>query len=97
MPRAEKGTSKYLSNRMKAKGLQKLKWYCQMCSKQCRDANGFKCHLTSESHQRQMLLFAENSKEYLCEFSKEFDRNYMQVERFNLVKILVNFLLYSDP
>ncbi|KAK2197092.1 bifunctional DNA-RNA-binding protein Kin17 [Babesia duncani] len=27
---------------MKAKGLQKLKWYCQMCEKQCRDENGFK-------------------------------------------------------
>src|SRR5688500_7207864 len=25
----------------KAKGLQKLKWYCQMCQKQCRDENGY--------------------------------------------------------
>jgi hypothetical protein len=25
-----------------AKGLQKLRWYCQMCQKQCRDENGFK-------------------------------------------------------
>lgn len=42
--RAEKWTPKWLDNKMKAKGLQKLKWYCQMCQKQCRDENGFKCH-----------------------------------------------------
>ena len=31
-----------------------------MCQKQCRDENGFKCHLTSESHRRQMMVFGEN-------------------------------------
>ena len=31
--RAEPGSSKWLANKMKAKGLQKLRWYCQMCSK----------------------------------------------------------------
>lgn len=36
------GTPKWLANKMRAKGLQKLKWYCQMCEKQCRDENGFK-------------------------------------------------------
>ena len=30
-PQAEKGTPKDIANRMKAKGLQKLKFYCQMC------------------------------------------------------------------
>lgn len=48
-----------IANRIKAKGLQKLRWYCQMCQKQCRDENGFKCHLTSESHKRQMMVFGE--------------------------------------
>jgi len=36
----EKGgfmTPKAIANRIKAKGLQKLRWYCQMCQKQCRD------------------------------------------------------------
>uniref|UniRef100_A0A8C7I3L3 DNA/RNA-binding protein KIN17 n=1 Tax=Oncorhynchus kisutch TaxID=8019 RepID=A0A8C7I3L3_ONCKI len=28
---------KAIGNRIKAKGLQKLRWYCQMCQKQCRD------------------------------------------------------------
>ena len=70
MPKAEKGSIKDLANKMKSKGLQKLRWYCQMCQKQCRDENGFKCHTTSESHQRQLLLFAENPHKYLDEFSK---------------------------
>ncbi len=36
----EKGgflTPKAIANRIKAKGMQKLRWYCQMCQKQCRD------------------------------------------------------------
>ena len=47
MPKAEKGSAKHLANKMKSKGLQKLKWYCQVCEKQCRDDNGFKCHMVS--------------------------------------------------
>ena len=46
--KAEVGTPKWLSNKIKSKGLQKLRWYCQMCEKQCRDENGFKCHTMSE-------------------------------------------------
>jgi DNA/RNA-binding protein KIN17 len=30
-------TPKAIANRLKSKGLQKLRWYCQMCQKQCRD------------------------------------------------------------
>lgn len=94
-------TPKAIANRIKSKGLQKLRWYCQvcgayayaagrpcrlpawppaccapcaadrlppaapgclpqMCEKQCRDENGFKCHLTSEGHKRQMEVFGQN-------------------------------------
>ena len=49
-------TPKAIANRIKAKGLQKLRWYCQMCEKQCRDENGFKCHCASEGHQRMMQV-----------------------------------------
>ncbi len=79
MPKAEKGSSKWLANKMKSKGLQKLRWYCQMCQKQCRDQNGFKCHTQSESHQRQLLLFAENPNKYLGSFSHEFERDFMHL------------------
>ena len=30
-------TPKAISNRIKSKGMQKLRWYCQSCEKQCRD------------------------------------------------------------
>lgn len=76
--KAEFGTPKYLANKMKSKGLQKLRWYCQMCQKQCRDENGFKCHVTSESHQRQILLFADNAGRYLDEFSGEFCKGFLE-------------------
>lgn len=82
MPKPAKGTPKEIANRCKSKGLQKLKWYCEMCQKQCRDQNGFKCHLMSENHQRQLLLFAENQKSYLRQFSTEFESNFMRVLRF---------------
>ena len=32
---------KAINNRIKSKGLQKLRWYCQMCQKQCIDAVNF--------------------------------------------------------
>ncbi len=34
-------TPKAIGNRIKAKGLQKLRWYCQSCQKQCRDEVNF--------------------------------------------------------
>ncbi|XP_058128564.1 LOW QUALITY PROTEIN: DNA/RNA-binding protein KIN17 [Anopheles ziemanni] len=79
--KAEVGTPKYLANKMKAKGLQKLRWYCQMCEKQCRDENGFKCHTMSESHQRQILLFADNAGRFIDGFSSEFLTGYIQILR----------------
>ncbi|KAM3729211.1 DNA/RNA-binding protein [Dirofilaria immitis] len=81
MGKYEKGTPKEIANRCKSKGLQKLRWFCQMCKKQCRDQNGFKCHLTSETHQRQLLLFAENPNTYLKEYSEEFENNFLKVLR----------------
>ncbi|KAG1462514.1 hypothetical protein G6F46_004823 [Rhizopus delemar] len=79
MPKAEFGTPKYLSNRMKSKGLQKLKFYCQACEKQCRDENGFKCHMMSESHQRQMLLVAQNPGKFISSYTEEFKRNFIRL------------------
>lgn len=66
-------TPKAIANRIKAKGLQKLRWYCEMCHKQCRDENGFKCHTMSESHMRQMQVFRENPLQIMENFSKDFE------------------------
>src|SRR5690554_5149374 len=65
---------KAIANRMKAKGLQKLRWYCQLCQKQCRDENGFKCHMTSEGHLRQMRLFGEDPNKVINEYSQQVRR-----------------------
>ncbi|CAF1712837.1 BnaC03g78330D [Brassica napus] len=74
-------TPKAIANRMKAKGLQKLRWYCQMCQKQCRDENGFKCHCMSESHQRQMQVFGQNQRRVLQGYSEEFEKTFLDLMR----------------
>ncbi|KAK1937594.1 hypothetical protein X943_003202 [Babesia divergens] len=92
MPRAEVGSQKWLANKMKAKGLQKLKWYCQMCEKQCRDENGFKCHRLSEGHQRMMQVFCQNAGRFMDGFSKAFEHEFMKLmrTRYCKTKILAN-------
>ncbi|KAL7625392.1 hypothetical protein AAE478_004610 [Parahypoxylon ruwenzoriense] len=81
MPKAEVGSTKYLSNKLKSKGLQRLRWYCQICEKQCRDANAFKMHTQSESHTRKMLLVGEDPKKYIDDFSNQFLKDFMQLLR----------------
>ncbi|KAG5549481.1 hypothetical protein RHGRI_014722 [Rhododendron griersonianum] len=66
-----------IANRIKAKGLQKLRWYCQMCQKQCRDENGFKCHCMSEGHQRQMEVFGQNPNRIVDGYSEEFETSFL--------------------
>ncbi|KAF2296059.1 hypothetical protein GH714_035896 [Hevea brasiliensis] len=74
-------TPKAIANRIKAKGLQKLRWYCQMCQKQCRDENGFKCHCMSESHQRQMQIFGQNPHRIVEGYSEEFENGFLDLMR----------------
>lgn len=74
MPKHEVGSTKWLGNKMKSKGLSKLQFYCQVCQKQCRDANGFKCHQTSEIHMRNMALFMDNPTQFIDQYSGEFEQ-----------------------
>lgn len=90
MPKAEKGSLKDIGKRIKAKGLQKLRFWCEMCSKQCRDANGFKCHLTSESHLRQMKLFSENANSIVRQKSNEFEKLFLDTLRLRHSTVMVN-------
>ena len=85
-------TAKQIGKRIKAKGLGRLKWYCQMCQKQCRDENGFKCHTTSEAHLRQMELFAQNPEHYLESLSREFEEAFLKLlsRRFNTKRVEAN-------
>ncbi|THH10065.1 hypothetical protein EW146_g8489 [Bondarzewia mesenterica] len=92
MPRAEVGTPKYLANKMKSKGLQRLRWYCQVCEKQCRDENGFKCHAASESHLRQMLVVGENAGRHISDFSGQFQSEFVTLlsRRFGTKRVRAN-------
>ncbi|KAJ2477481.1 hypothetical protein EV174_004607 [Coemansia sp. RSA 2320] len=92
MAKHEFMTAKAAGNRIKAKGLQRLRWYCQMCEKQCRDQNGFKCHCASESHQRQMAIFAENPERYMEQFSNEFEQEFLSIlsRRYGTKKVAAN-------
>ena len=81
MPRAEVGSTKYIANQMKSKGLQRLRWYCQACERQMRDENGFKCHVASESHVRNMQLIGEDPRKAINGFSNDFKRDFLQLLR----------------
>ena len=90
-------TAKAIGNRIKAKGLLKLKHYCQLCQKQCRDDNGFKCHMDSESHKQQVKLFAENQGKYMGNYSGDFKSGFLRLlsHRHGTKRVLANSV-YQD-
>ncbi|KAL0218723.1 hypothetical protein P9112_004376 [Eukaryota sp. TZLM1-RC] len=59
------------------RGLQKLKFYCQVCQKQLKDANAFQNHCQSDSHLRKMELFSQNQDKQLSEFSTQFEQSFL--------------------
>ncbi|XP_041636803.1 DNA/RNA-binding protein KIN17 isoform X2 [Cheilinus undulatus] len=97
MGKADFLSPKAIANRIKSKGLQKLRWYCQMCQKQCRDENGFKCHCMSESHQRQLLLASENPNKFMDYFSDEFKSDFLELLRRRFgTKRVHNNIVYNE-
>ncbi|SMN17898.1 similar to Saccharomyces cerevisiae YOR077W RTS2 Basic zinc-finger protein [Maudiozyma saulgeensis] len=66
-------SAKFLSKQMKARGLQKLRFYCQVCMKQCRDDNGFKSHIKSPSHLKKISqVTTEDIDKYTAQFESDF-------------------------
>lgn len=97
MGKADFLSPKAIANRIKSKGLQKLRWYCQMCQKQCRDENGFKCHCMSESHQRQLLLASEDPNKFMDYFSDEFKSDFLELLRRRFgTKRVHNNIIYNE-
>lgn len=92
MPRAEAGSSKAIGNAIKAKGLTKLRFYCQICEKACRDENGYKCHLESETHMRQISALGSNPNKVIDKFSKEFQDGFVNLlsRRFGTARVNAN-------
>jgi DNA/RNA-binding protein KIN17 len=59
--------------------LKRLKYNCHMCKKHCRDADAFKCHKQSQSHQRNMLEFMQNPDQFIDQFSQEFKEEFLRL------------------
>lgn len=80
MAKSEFGTASFLSKQMKARGLQKLKLYCQVCQKQCRDDNGFRSHIKSPSHLRKISTVTQKDIE---EYSSQFEKGFLRLMRIS--------------
>lgn len=80
MARAEIGTAKHQAKKLKAAGLQKLRFYCQICEKQCRDANGFRNHLSSPSHRGKV---SSADGRIVEKFSSQFKNEFVRLLRVN--------------
>ncbi|AQZ11928.1 RTS2 (YOR077W) [Zygosaccharomyces parabailii] len=78
MAKAEFGTAKYASKQLKARGLQKLRFYCQVCHKQCRDDNGFQSHIKSPSHVRKISNVSQSD---IDEYTKQFEAEFLRMLR----------------
>ncbi|KNZ62223.1 hypothetical protein VP01_129g13 [Puccinia sorghi] len=93
MPKAEKGTPKAIANAMKSKGLQRLRWYCQVCEKQVWK----KCHTMSEGHLRQMLVVGENAGKYINDYSENFKKDFLALlsRRWGTKRVLAN-MVYQE-
>ncbi|WFC99412.1 hypothetical protein MYAM1_002156 [Malassezia yamatoensis] len=81
---------------MKARGLTRLRWYCQVCQKACRDANGYKLHVESESHARQLAAVAgeggQRAGKVVHDYSSQFQREFVILlsRRFGTRRVLAN-------
>lgn len=59
----------------------KEKFFCQVCNRQCQDKDGFKCHLNSSTHRKNIERVAKNPEKYIEEYSSEFMKGYLDVIR----------------
>lgn len=85
MARAEFGSAKHQSKQLKASGLQRLRYYCQLCLKQCRDANGFKNHLLSKSHTGRISNLSSEGKggSVVAAYSADFEKDFLKLLKIN--------------
>lgn len=92
MPRAEAGSAKAVGNAIKARGLTKLRFYCQICQKANRDEHAYKLHCESESHMRQLSVVAQNPKKAIDDFSRQFLEEFVSLlrRRFGTARIKAN-------
>ncbi|WOO80748.1 KIN17-like protein [Vanrija pseudolonga] len=92
MGRAEGGSTKAIANAIKAKGLGRLRWYCQICEKQMRDENGFQAHCRSEPHLRKIIAVGPKAGATIAEFSRQFQYEFLSLlkSRHNTQRVRAN-------
>ncbi|KAM3133734.1 hypothetical protein pb186bvf_014143 [Paramecium bursaria] len=78
--------------KQKASKNAKLKFYCQMCRKQCLDDDGFRCHTSSDHHMSMMRKYHENPEYYMELFSQDFQTAFLTVlkDKFKFAKVSGN-------
>ena len=64
-------------------GLQKQKYFCQTCNRQCNDKDGFLCHLKSNTHRINMEKIAENPEFFINQYSYEFEKGFVDILKRN--------------
>lgn len=62
-----------------SKNLYKQKYFCQMCNRQCRDKDGFNCHLKTETHKRNVEIVSRNPEEFINKYSYEFESGFLDI------------------
>ena len=62
--------------------LGKLKHYCDVCKKQCKDENGFKLHVQSGFHKKMQAQFEAMPERYVAQFSFDFEKQFTDLFRY---------------
>ncbi|RKO97383.1 hypothetical protein CXG81DRAFT_15456, partial [Caulochytrium protostelioides] len=90
-------TAKEIGKRMKTRGLGRLRWYCQVCQKQCGDELGFARHGASKSHTERILEVADRVDAAQDAFSTQFADGMTELlrTRYNGRRVALN-QVYQD-
>jgi DNA/RNA-binding protein KIN17 len=70
--------------------MQKQKYFCQICDRQCRDKDGFNCHLNSNTHKFNIERVSTNPEEYINNYSYRFEKDFLDILKRNYNNILVS-------
>ena len=80
MPKYEPGTAAFASNQMRKSHKTKIRWYCGLCHVPCKDENGFKCHLSSETHLLKEQAVDESLRTFkLTKNDREFRKKFIDL------------------
>jgi DNA/RNA-binding protein KIN17 len=78
MPKPETSTAAYASSQMRKSQKTKIRWYCGLCHVPCKDENGFKCHLQSETHLIRERTVEESLRSFkLSKSDKDFRKKFI--------------------